>query len=329
MYKAVNKDEWTGRTDSETLRSAFRYHQIIDTVNLEQETIEPIKEFDDQINMALIGFECDEGVARNNGRTGAVDGPKHFRKALSPLPIHNEYLHLTDYGNVVCHKTKLEEAQAELGDKLSQILPYNHYTVLVGGGHEILYGHYLGVRKANKDKKIGIINIDAHFDMRDYDKQPSSGTMFKQILDQDDQVGYFVLGIQKNGNTKALFERADEYGVRYILEDELRSHLSIETITSISSFIEEYDEIMITLCTDSIDVSYAPAVSAPCIMGLQPQIVQTILQLVTNSNKSTSISIAELSPRFDIDNRTARLLANIASNIYHDQAEVVQSHWES
>src|SRR5699024_8784052 len=95
--------------------------------------------------------------------------------------------------------------------------------------------------------KIGIINIDAHFDMRDYDKQPSSGTMFKQILDQDDQVGYFVLGIQKNGNTKALFERADEYGVRYILEDELRSHLSIETITSISSFIEEYDEIMITL----------------------------------------------------------------------------------
>ncbi|MBF0747560.1 formimidoylglutamase, partial [Gemella sp. 19428wG2_WT2a] len=93
MYKAVNKDEWTGRTDSETLRSAFRYHQIIDTVNLEQEAIEPIKEFDDQINMALIGFECDEGVARNNGRTGAVDGPKHFRKALSPLPIHNEYLH--------------------------------------------------------------------------------------------------------------------------------------------------------------------------------------------------------------------------------------------
>lgn len=42
--------------------------------------------------------------------------------------------------------------------------------------------------------------------MRDYDKQPSSGTMFKQILDQDDQVGYFVLGIQKNGNTKALLK---------------------------------------------------------------------------------------------------------------------------
>ncbi|MEB8265622.1 formimidoylglutamase [Mammaliicoccus sciuri] len=329
MYRNVKKDEWTGRTDSTTLRSAFRFHQIVDSIHIEKEDITPKKEFESQVNMALIGFECDEGVSRNNGRPGAVDGPKHFRKALSPLPIHNEYLHLTDYGDIICHKNKMEEAQSELGDKISNILLHNDFTVIIGGGHEVLYGHYLGVRKANKDKKIGIINIDAHFDMRDYDEKPSSGTMFKQILDQDDQVGYFVLGIQKNGNTKALFERADEYGVQYIREDELRSHLSIETITSINSFIEGYDEILITLCTDSIDVSYAPAVSAPCIMGLQPQIVQTILQLVTNSNKSSSISIAELSPRFDIDNRTARLLANIASNIYHDQAEVIQSQWES
>ncbi|GGI42773.1 formimidoylglutamase [Mammaliicoccus stepanovicii] len=328
MYKDVQKDEWTGRTDSATLRSAFRFHQVVDTIDFKKQNIQPKQEFDNQINMALIGFECDEGVARNNGRTGAVDGPKQFRKSLSPLPIHNEYLHLTDYGNVVCNQTKLEAAQEELGDKLSQILLHNQFTVIIGGGHEVLYGHYLGVRKANKNKKIGIINIDAHFDMRDYDEKPSSGTMFKQILDQDDQVGYFVLGIQKNGNTKALFDRADQYGVHYIMEDQLRSHLSIETITSINAFIEEYDEILITLCTDSIDVSYAPAVSAPCIMGLQPHIVQTILQLVTQSNKSASLSIAELSPRFDIDNRTSRLLANLASNVYHDQAEVIQSQME-
>ncbi|UTI86211.1 formimidoylglutamase [Mammaliicoccus sciuri] len=221
MYRNVKKDEWTGRTDSTTLRSAFRFHQIVDSIHIEKEDITPKKEFENQVNMALIGFECDEGVSRNNGRPGAVDGPKHFRKALSPLPIHNEYLHLTDYGDIICHKNKMEEAQSELGDKISNILLHNDFTVIIGGGHEVLYGHYLGVRKANKDKKIGIINIDAHFDMRDYDEKPSSGTMFKQILDQDDQVGYFVLGIQKNGNTKALFERADEYGVQYIREDEL------------------------------------------------------------------------------------------------------------
>lgn len=51
-----------------------------------------------------------------------------------------------------CHKNKMEEAQSELGDKISNILLHNDFTVIIGGGHEVLYGHYLGVRKANKDK---------------------------------------------------------------------------------------------------------------------------------------------------------------------------------
>ena len=34
-------------------------------------------------------------------------------------------------------------------------------------------------------KSLGIINIDAHFDIRPYDEQPSSGTMFRQILEND------------------------------------------------------------------------------------------------------------------------------------------------
>ena len=58
--------------------------------------------------------------------------------------------------------------------------------IIFGGGHETAYGHYLGVRKyIGEDASLGIINIDAHFDLRPYDEQPSSGTMFKQILEHD------------------------------------------------------------------------------------------------------------------------------------------------
>ena len=114
MYQSINQNDWSGRTDSETLRSAFRFHQIISTINMKKNTIQPEQRYNNQVNMALIGFECDEGVSRNKGRSGAVDGPKHFRKALSSLPVHNDHLNLTDYGNVVCNKTKLEEAQEEL-----------------------------------------------------------------------------------------------------------------------------------------------------------------------------------------------------------------------
>ncbi|MDQ7861298.1 arginase family protein [Peribacillus frigoritolerans] len=47
--------------------------------------------------------------------------------------------------------------------------------------------------------RLGIINIDAHFDMRPYENETSSGTMFKQILDEDQSCGYLCVGIQKQG----------------------------------------------------------------------------------------------------------------------------------
>ena len=83
--------------------------------------------------------------------------------------------------------------------------------IILGGGHETAYGHYLGVRNyIGKEAKLGIINIDAHFDLRPYNEQPSSGTMFRQILEQDENSSYLVLGIQRYGNTQALFDKADE-----------------------------------------------------------------------------------------------------------------------
>ena len=36
-------------------------------------------------SVALAGFACDAGVARNQGRIGAAKGPRALRKALAPL----------------------------------------------------------------------------------------------------------------------------------------------------------------------------------------------------------------------------------------------------
>lgn len=53
-------------------------------------------------------------------------------------------------------------------------------------GTWVAYGTYTGIYKNYAHQKlskpqIGIINFDAHFDMRDYDNGASSGTMFLQI----------------------------------------------------------------------------------------------------------------------------------------------------
>src|SRR5699024_369391 len=156
----------------------------------------------------VVGVGCDEGVRRNKGRVGAREGPDAIRKMLAKLPNHIDATSIIDIGNIRCEGEDLDGAQAEMGKTVADLLQKEATPIILGRGHETLYGHYLGVREfIGVNASLGIINIDAHFDMRD-EEEATSGTMFKQILDGDDKAGYLCLGIQKTGNTQALFDTA-------------------------------------------------------------------------------------------------------------------------
>ncbi|MDU6795057.1 MAG: arginase family protein, partial [Staphylococcus sp.] len=51
-------------------------------------------------------------------------------------------------------------------------------------------------------------------------------------------------------------------------------------------------------------------VSEPTVLGLNPHSVFDIGKRVILSEKTSSISIAEVNPNYDIDHRTAQLAAN-------------------
>lgn len=288
------KFSWGGRTDHETEWESFRYHQIIrDEVSRENTCV-------------LIGFCSDEGVRRNNGRVGAGEAPNALRAALSNmawrLPTGN---HLVDAGNIVCESRQMEKAQHELGEVVKSTLDNGGIPIILGGGHETLYGHYLGARSyLGEEKKLGIINIDAHFDLRPYDEQTSSGTMFRQIMENDSKAGYLVLGIQRYGNTESLFQKAAELGGEYICEDELDEGL---WGAAIDSFIARHDAVIVTLCMDVVDATAAPGVSAPSPFGLDPKVVRSMIRRAVGNSKTLSFDIAEVNPSLDPDGRTVKL----------------------
>jgi formiminoglutamase len=195
------------------------------------------------------------------------------------------------------------------------VLESKHTPIILGGGHETLYGHYLGVRDFfGNDKSLGIINIDAHFDMRT-EEQPSSGTMFKQILDQDKSAGYLCLGIQEFGNTRALFETAEAYGCQYIMEEDITENQFQQTFETIDAFAGKHDAIMLTLCTDSIIATDAPGVSAPSPFGLESKTVRTLLRYISAKENLTSFDISEVNPKLDEQDRTAKLAALLVAEV--------------
>lgn len=301
MPRKINSSIWSGRTDSMTNKKSFRYHQVIDILDIK--TLQKTEH-----TCVLIGFECEEGVRRNKGRPGAAAAPNALRQEMANLPWTSKDSRIVDIGNVACDGTKLEQAQQQLGNVVAEILGKSMKPIVLGGGHETAYGHYLGVRQAiGKQAKLGILNIDAHFDMRPYEKQTSSGTMFRQILEQDPNANYFVVGIQRYGNTEELFEKADELGVQYEYEENMQMGQLKNLTERLEKFIEANDSIMLTVCMDVLNAAFAPGVSAPSPFGLDPAVVRAIIRTVTASEKTCSFDLSEVNPSVDESNRTVRL----------------------
>src|SRR5690606_32289982 len=136
-----------------------------------------LDETDDLSNcFVLLGYACDEGVKRNLGRVGAAKAPALLRKSLSNLPIFQEQqVRIIDVGDIRCYNNDLEASQEALGETITCILKKGGFPIVLGGGHEVTFGQYLGLRYAS-DQKIGIISFDDHFDIRvRQDNESSSG----------------------------------------------------------------------------------------------------------------------------------------------------------
>ncbi|QQT27210.1 formimidoylglutamase [Sphingobacterium spiritivorum] len=312
-YQPGNALLWQGRTDGSD-DAYLRWHQVVQCIDLSGEVkLSPG-------SYVLLGFCSDEGVRRNSGRVGAAQGPKSIREVLRNLPVHHDAeVTVYDGGDILCTAGNLERAQQQLSLVIRQVLELGCFAIVLGGGHEVTYAHFQGVSQSvGKLKEIGIINFDAHFDLREpVDGIATSGTGFFQIAEdlhkQGKQLHYLALGIQKISNTKVLFETANEFGATYITADEMGNSFQQEHILlQLEQFIAKVDCIYMTIDLDVFAAAYAPGVSATAFCGILPdQHFFKLFNTILNSGKLRSYDIAELNPVFDVDNRTAKLAADL------------------
>ncbi|AZA91204.1 Formimidoylglutamase [Chryseobacterium nakagawai] len=293
---------WQGRLDGEELL----FHRLFQRVKEEQN-------YDNIVtnDFALHGFAVDEGVRRNKGRQGAKDAPNVIRKNMSNFPVILPNFSMLDFGNVTCEDGNLESAQNNLAKNVSKVLLKGGKSLVLGGGHEVTYAHYLGIKTAFPEQKIGIINIDAHFDNRQPEKEvgPSSGTGFWQIA-QEGPINSLHIGIQRNSNTLKLFDTAHQYGMKYILSDEVFFENLPSIYQRIDDVLENVDYAYLTICMDVFNASIAPGVSASAYNGIFADATfMHFYRHILKNKKLVALDVAEVNPSFDIQDRTARLAA--------------------
>ncbi|MGD7479594.1 formimidoylglutamase, partial [Ralstonia pseudosolanacearum] len=74
MHTEADPTVWQGRVDAEEGALGQRWHQVVRSAD----AASPLNGA-----VALAGFACDAGIARNHGRVGAQAGPAAIRRMLA------------------------------------------------------------------------------------------------------------------------------------------------------------------------------------------------------------------------------------------------------
>lgn len=303
FWQKTANNIWVGRDDSHESPASKRMFQVVPIAE------NPQVDFENRT--ALIGFACDEGVKRNRGRAGAAAAPDQLRRVFANFAAHQGHENLIDFGTIH-YQESLEASQKALTDLVVTLQQNSNKTVVLGGGHETAYAHGLGLYKGHPNAKIGIINFDAHLDMR-LAEESTSGTPFRELQEfcqrENRPFHYLCIGASEVGNTGSLLETAESSGTEIIWDYECHWGNSSSLETQLMAFLEKVDLIYLSFDLDALPPSEMFAVSAPASLGVDPQLYLHLGKKIKESGKLQALDFVEYLPARDQDDLCARVAA--------------------
>ena len=258
--------------------------------------------------VAIIGVPEDRGITANKGRAGAAAGPDDIRRRLYKLTpgFNSDFMRL-----------RIVDVGARGG------LP-----VVLGGGHDLTYPGVRGlVTGANIGRGgMGLINVDAHLDVRSDENGINSGTSFYRALTQLpggalSGEAFVEFGIQEQYNSPYYYNWVLEQGGRVVTLREVSERVMEFFLQALNAAGKNGRAIAVSLDIDAVRSTEAPGASASNPSGLKAPELDKIAYLAGRSVKVKYLDIMEVSPPLDEDHRTAALAASALFSFFRGLCE--------
>ncbi|WKZ36881.1 MAG: arginase [Anaerolineales bacterium] len=284
----------------------------------------------------IIGVPIDLGADRR----GVDMGPSAIRYAHLQGKLEELGYTVRDEGNVevpiaeMCSITdpKLKYIDCivpmarRVSGAVSTSIQAGNFPLVLGGDHSLSIG---SVRGATRDKKLGVIWVDAHADFNTAETTPSGNihgmslailaglgdTSLVQLWDEPtpviDPKNIAIIGardldagekvnLQNAGAMVMSMEQIDRYGMVTVVEK------AIERIS------RNVDGIFLSLDLDALDPMHAPGVGTPVPAGLTRREVHLACELIAETGKLIGMDVVEVNPILDVQNQTAALAVDFA-----------------
>ncbi|GAB3792926.1 formimidoylglutamase [Virgibacillus kimchii] len=252
--------------------------------------------------------------------SGASFAPGTIREALQSYSTYSgeEKLELTgeilDFGDVLMDPTDVTGNHVRVEEGLTDIFATKaaNYWMILGGDHSISYG---SIKAYAQNSTVGIIQFDAHHDLRNIeDGGPTNGTPFRRLLEDGVIKGNNLvqIGIRDFTNAPAYEEYAKQHGVSmYTMKDTEEMTLTTILEIEINRLAEQTDCIYVSVDMDVLDQAYAPGCPAIGPGGMNAKTLLDGVLYAAKQKKVKAMDIVEIDPTIDFRNMTSRVAAYV------------------
>lgn len=277
-------------------------------------------------DIGLVGVPFDTGVMIRRGCRFGPDGVRNaliFSTSYEPsLDVDlSTDLNIVDFGDIDVMQTNILETHKRIEKVITAICKLGIVPLIIGGDHSIAYPDIKSLIN-NVDGNIGVINIDAHLDVRkSHHGEISSGTPFRRLMEEPERPlrpeNLVELGINGWHNSKYYMDYCKEKGVTVITAREVHKK-GIENVVSRALDIVSNNTkaIWLSLDIDGLDFAAAPGTCAPNPGGLTSHQALEAVWLIGQHPLCRGIDIVEVAPPLDIKDLTSYMGAALAMQYF-------------
>ena len=210
----------------------------------------------------------------------------------------------------------IEETLNEIERVSFKITKNNKIPIGIGGEHSLTYGMLKGIKNALmiNSEEIGIIQIDAHADLRkNYMGNKYSHASVMYLLAKEN-FHIFQIGVRAI-STEEIKNRS-KFNINFIKNNVLKTKENLKHIELPKNFPKK---VYITFDADGLDPSIMPATGTPVPKGINYEDIFKILSILTKDREILGFDFVEFSP---IKNIPAYDF--IAANIVYDLMEIIE-----
>ena len=165
--------------------------------------------------------------------------------------------HVADRGDVDLKGLTIEQATGPIRDAVEFSASLHELTLLIGGNNAVTRPGVLGLGLPLE--KVGLITLDAHFDMRDTHEGLSNGNPVRALI-QDGLPGSNIaqVGLASFANSRAMHDDALAAGNMVVTMEEIRLNGVERAVEKALAQVAHCEAIVIDCDIDVIDRSQFP-----------------------------------------------------------------------